>query len=255
MTERLDDDTLYRVLYRLLHDAEARGLLRTDDHVGLGLSAEAFDSLRAIDQGELELSARKIARRCLSGAGDDGGLRTAFPRTLATLVNGGLTERQIAFAFVASPGYADTINVPNGSRGLCVEEAFHDFLLTWRQGPHSEAFVSVLRHEFYMSVTALLVSNRSPLFELRNPAFSTNGLATWVLVQLPCDVAGGAVSDTLTWRLYAATPRRLVTGAVPGFVGDILAGGQPARGHTGCASTRQVWTRRLRQLGLLGEDS
>lgn len=251
--------TLDQVLYRLLHERAYRQLLVEGRLEELGLPPEQLAHLRVVDTRELTAMSDLICRYLMRGELErEGGLRSAYPQIfqlLETLEPDGTLRTM--YRFVESSAYAAYRQIPYGGLGLCVEEAFFEFLqqdaLFLGKGPE---LLLLLTHEFLSAVLKLLALHPSPAFEVRTERIRTNGRARYAIESYPepfLAALRGATPEpgaaSTGFYLYACTHERFVRGPIPRSFRDVVEAGSRARALELGASEAVV--ERASQMGLI----
>lgn len=221
-----------QALYRLLHHKTEREAFLAGRFDELGWPEELVQAFATVDREELSATAKQICRNLLAGErGFSRGLRGAYDRVLQALEAGGRSALDVVYAFVESEQYASYREVPYAGEGICVEEAFYEFLQQDEWFVRDARMMCLLTHEFLTALMGILTVNQDPAFYVRSELVRWNGAARFAVLRYPLAVAqvlagrGIAGEDEVPW-LYAATAERFVSGPVSPLVADLLLGNE-----------------------------
>lgn len=182
----LEPLSLETSLGRLLHDPGLRARWLVGEAPELGLES--------LDPDEVVRAARNLQNDVFSRRhAGCGGLRTAFPQTLAAACDG---EAALVEAFQQHPAYAAWREIPYGGFGLCLEEAFFRFAESAGLGD-----ADVRRREYLLAAGKALLVDPDPAF------LTPTGF---------CRVAGGWAARHGD-EIFAAVDGRLVIGRAVGL--------------------------------------
>ncbi|ARU61369.1 hypothetical protein CBW65_10430 [Tumebacillus avium] len=246
-----------QALYRLLHHRTEREAFLAGRFDELGWPDELVQAFATVDREELSATAKQICRNLLAGErGCSRGLRGAYGRVLQALEAGGRQALDVVYAFVESEQYDSYREVPYAGEGICVEEAFYEFLGQDEWFVRDARMMCLLTHEFLTALMGILTVNQDPAFYVRSELVHWNGAARVAVLRYPRAVAealGGrkiaGVEVDVPW-LYAATAERFVSGPVTPLVEDVLLGGRAYDGKEELRDTLQ----KLEELGLLQKE-
>ncbi|ASS76606.1 hypothetical protein CIG75_17630 [Tumebacillus algifaecis] len=258
MTDQLV--TIDRALYRLLHQRTYREAFLAGRYAELGWSEQVAQAFETVDRDELTATAKQISRRLLAGDRTSSkGLRGAFGRVFQALEAAGRPALDVVDAFVESQQYEAYREVPYAGTGICVEEAFYEFLKRDQWFVRDEWLMCLLTHEFLTALLGILTVNQAPAFVVRTELLQQNAVARFALQRYPRQVAdalaGRALQgdDEVIW-LYAATTAHFLSGPVSPLVAELLS---RTEGAVEAGAEEQVRTtvQKLQKMGLLSGAS
>ncbi|TCP55936.1 hypothetical protein EV586_103595 [Tumebacillus sp. BK434] len=246
-----------QALYRLLHHRTAREAFLAGRYEELGWPDELLQAFATVDPDELSATAKQICRNLLAGErGFNRGLRGAYSRVFQALEAGGRKALEVVYAFVESDVYAHYRELPYAGEGICVEEAFYEFLQRDPWFVRDARMRCLLTHEFLTALMGILTVNQDPAFRVRTELVQDNGAARFAVLCYPRAVAEALGGRTISGEdaevcwLYAATKERFIGGPVSELVAEVMLGMHASDGREEAYLVMQ----KLTELGLLQKE-
>ncbi|MFI2235721.1 hypothetical protein [Streptomyces chrestomyceticus] len=125
---QLDGQQLTDLLMRLLLDERLRQRLADEGAAAVASGPGELECLEAVDLSELDSAARQF-RTSVWKQGRNGGLASAFPRSLRLLAAAGVRDAELLTGFLRSEEFGRFRLLPYAGRGLSEEEAFAAYLI------------------------------------------------------------------------------------------------------------------------------
>jgi uncharacterized protein len=234
-----------------------------------GKQDHLFDSqiascLDTIDREELQKTGRRLRQDLLGGNYEgSGGLRRSFPGVFSSIALASIPENQLMDDFFDSESFEAYTEVPFFKKGICIEEAFYTFLLSYRPFVNADPNnVLLLSHEFFYVLHAILAITRHPAFSIRTPLARRTSKASFSVLLLPGEIlsrlAPGKVRATEECHpyLYAANSRgELICGPITSAIRERLEelsqDDDSSALHTGVESGADPISRHLTSMGLI----
>ncbi|MFF3272342.1 hypothetical protein ACFYWU_15640 [Streptomyces chrestomyceticus] len=124
----LDGQQLADLLMRLLLDERLRQRLADEGAAAVASGTGELECLETVDLSELDSAARQF-RTAVWKQGRNGGLASAFPRSLRLLAVAGVRDAELLTGFLRSEEFGRFRLLPYAGRGLSEEEAFAAYLI------------------------------------------------------------------------------------------------------------------------------
>lgn len=218
---------LSNILFQLLYHKSIRD--KFINGVDIGWSDKDQKDLALIDKSELlEMSQRIIKNLLYSVSGHGGELYASFPNILRLIEPKKPIE--IIEEFLESKEFSSYHLIPFDGAGLCLQEAFYNFLKDHSSYKNNYLFHEYLIHEFLSSSIRLLSVNKNPSFR-----FASN-----MIIFLPHLIYGIhkysqafmgelKIKNLKASFLYAFNRNQIIVGPIPTFYGEIISANPDAK--------------------------
>lgn len=213
---------LDEILYLLLHNRTYRNLFLEKYYTKMNISRENVSNLQTIDTEELIATAKNIKINIVSGnINHEGGLKNSYPGVFESIKSSEINLDELIYEFIESIYFNDYKEVPFAGMGVCIEEAFFNFLI--KNQEYIEVNINnklLLQHDFFNAMHSILVINKNPNFYVKSELIKDNGFVKYSTLTMPRSIseALGANSSKddnkdVTW-IYASTAKHLIKGPI-----------------------------------------
>ncbi len=210
-------------VYRIIHHKNYRKLFLDGRFDKMNISETTIEDLRVIDKEQLCASASRIARKLLSGSHQGSrGLDSIFEETFTAWTLQTHREKiDLIFDFLESDFYEKYHEVPFIGEGLCIEQAFYEFIKNniWKEGT---ALEGVVRNEFLLSLFKTLSKTKEPSFIVDQKYIKKNAASTYSVQLYEYRLNGDEIERKPHFVLYSTSGGQLICGEITPLIADIL---------------------------------
>ncbi len=207
---------LDEALYRLLYHRSYREAFFNENFSSLGLCESDQRHLATIDREQLKKTASRVVTQVLYGAdGQSGGIEGIFPRVLRKYRKTFPKDPnsiELIERFLESNYYRDYREHPYAGNGICIEEAFFEFMNTEKPFIDADATNAfLLKDEFLVALMRTLLYNPRASFQVRQADIFRIGEGYYSIQTMWPDMI-----------LYAAVKGHFVRGPITPLIAEIL---------------------------------